>query len=96
MVSGVFFRDKVNIGCFFRKEGSLQRCSPGIGYGAGGLLFKGSGFYITDYRSSEYRAKARREAAGGTASSSGSESGDKKGGEKSSPSSGDAGKKGGE
>jgi len=27
----------------------------------GGLLFKGSGFYITDYRSSEYQAKAKAE-----------------------------------
>ena len=39
-----------------------------IGAGAG-LLFKGSGFYITDYRSAEYRAKAKAESspAGGAA-----------------------------
>ena len=39
-----------------------------IGAGAG-LLFKGSGFYITDYRSPEYQAKAKAESspAGGTA-----------------------------
>jgi hypothetical protein len=32
-----------------------------IGAGAG-LLFKGSGFYVTDYRSAEYQAKAKAEA----------------------------------
>jgi putative FmdB family regulatory protein len=39
-----------------------------IGAGAG-LLFKGSGFYITDYRSPEYQAKAKAESspAGGKA-----------------------------
>lgn len=39
-----------------------------IGAGAG-LLFKGSGFYITDYRSREYQAKAKAESSstGGTA-----------------------------
>ncbi len=31
-----------------------------IGAGAG-LLFRGSGFYITDYRSPEYQAKAKAE-----------------------------------
>jgi putative FmdB family regulatory protein len=29
--------------------------------GGAGLLFKGSGFYITDYRSKDYKEKARRE-----------------------------------
>lgn len=33
-----------------------------IGAGAG-LLFKGSGFYITDYRSAEYREKAKAESS---------------------------------
>jgi putative FmdB family regulatory protein len=39
-----------------------------IGAGAG-LLFKGTGFHITDYRSSEYQAKAKAESSssGGTA-----------------------------
>ncbi len=32
--------------------------------GGGGLLFKGEGFYITDYRSSEYKKKAREEGSG--------------------------------
>ncbi len=36
-----------------------------IGAG-GGLIFKGSGFYITDYRSSEYQAKAKADSGGGT------------------------------
>lgn len=35
-------------------KGKVQR---GVGGGAG-LLFKGSGFYITDYRSSNYKSKA--------------------------------------
>lgn len=33
--------------------------------GGAGLLFKGDGFYITDYRSKEYREKARAEQGGG-------------------------------
>jgi predicted nucleic acid-binding Zn ribbon protein len=32
--------------------------------GGVGLLFKGSGFYITDNRSSEYRRQAKSEAGG--------------------------------
>ena len=35
-------------------KGKVQR---GVGGGAG-LLFKGSGFYITDYRSSNYKSSA--------------------------------------
>lgn len=38
-----------------------QRVRRLIGAGAG-LLFKGSGFYITDYRSPEYQAKAKAES----------------------------------
>ena len=30
--------------------------------GGGGLLFKGEGFYITDYRSDSYRERAREES----------------------------------
>jgi putative FmdB family regulatory protein len=33
--------------------------------GGGGLIFKGSGFYITDYRSSDYKAKASADKPGG-------------------------------
>lgn len=32
---------------------------------AGGLLFKGSGFYITDYRADSYRKAAAAESGGG-------------------------------
>ena len=38
--------------------GAVQR---GIGGGAG-LIFKGSGFYITDYRSEGYKAAAKSDA----------------------------------
>jgi putative FmdB family regulatory protein len=40
--------------------------------GGAGLIFKGSGFYITDYRSEKYKEAAKREAA--PAASSGGES----------------------
>jgi putative FmdB family regulatory protein len=33
--------------------------------GGAGLIFKGSGFYITDYRSKSYKAAARQESGGG-------------------------------
>jgi putative FmdB family regulatory protein len=32
--------------------------------GGAGLLFKGSGFYITDYRSEKYKQAAKKESAG--------------------------------
>jgi putative FmdB family regulatory protein len=35
-----------------------------------GLIFKGSGFYITDYRSEGYKEKAKAEASGGESKSS--------------------------
>ncbi|HZD06279.1 MAG TPA: zinc ribbon domain-containing protein [Longimicrobiales bacterium] len=35
--------------------------------GGAGLLFKGEGFYITDYRSKEYKEKAKAEKPGGEA-----------------------------
>jgi putative FmdB family regulatory protein len=38
-----------------------------IGAG-GGLLFKGSGFYITDYRSEGYKASAKKESSAGSGS----------------------------
>ena len=54
--------------------------------GGAGFLFKGEGFYITDYRSEEYRKKAsaekeKKEGKGGAskADSSGASSGDSKG-----------------
>jgi putative FmdB family regulatory protein len=43
-----------------------------LGAGAG-FIFKGSGFYITDYRSDAYKSKARSDTAAGTASTTKSE-----------------------
>jgi len=40
-----------------------------IGTGSG-IIFKGSGFYATDYRSESYRQQAKSEAAPGTANAS--------------------------
>jgi predicted nucleic acid-binding Zn ribbon protein len=39
-------------------KGKVRRC---LGTGAG-LIFKGSGFYITDYRSEGYKAAAKKES----------------------------------
>jgi len=39
-----------------------------IGLGAG-FIFKGSGFYITDYRSDSYKAAAKKDSEGAAASS---------------------------
>jgi len=44
-----------------------------IGAGAG-LLFKGSGFYITDYRSESYRKAAKAEQSAGSSKSGGEKS----------------------
>src|SRR5580692_5290016 len=49
----------------------------------GGLIFKGTGFYTTDYRSEGYKAAAKKDAAAGSgsstsASASGSTDGAKK------------------
>lgn len=41
-------------------KGKVRRA---IGGGAG-LIFKGSGFYITDYRSSGYKTSAKKDSAG--------------------------------
>ena len=43
--------------------------------GGAGLLFKGSGFYITDYRSSSYKEKAKKESGGGESGGKKSEDG---------------------
>jgi putative FmdB family regulatory protein len=40
-----------------------------IGLGSG-FIFKGSGFYITDYRSDSYKAAAKADAASSSSSSS--------------------------
>jgi putative FmdB family regulatory protein len=47
-------------------KGKVKRA---IGTG-GGLIFKGSGFYTTDYRSDKYKAAAKKDDAGAISSSS--------------------------
>jgi putative FmdB family regulatory protein len=42
-------------------QGAVRLLSTG-----GGLLFRGDGFYITDYRSEEYRKKAKADAPAAT------------------------------
>jgi putative FmdB family regulatory protein len=46
-------------------KGKVKRA---IGAGAG-LIFKGSGFYITDYRSENYKASAKKDSLAAPASS---------------------------
>lgn len=48
-------------------KGKVKRL---LGTGAG-LIFKGSGFYITDYRSEGYKAAAKKESSGGSDAGSG-------------------------
>jgi len=48
-----------------------------VGTGAG-LIFKGSGFYITDYRKPGYRETAKKESSAAASSPSGSSSGAEK------------------
>lgn len=60
-------------------DGKVRRL---LGTGAG-LIFKGSGFYITDYRSDQYKQAAKNDApsaAAGSSSSSSSSSGSSAGG----------------
>lgn len=56
--------------------GEPARRVPG---GGAGFLFKGSGFYITDYRSKGYKEKAKAEKSGGSGSSGSSGSSSPKG-----------------
>lgn len=68
-------------------KGKVQRC---LGTGAG-LIFKGSGFYITDYRSEGYKSAAKSDTGGGgggesaKASDSGSKKSESKPAEKAKP-----------
>ena len=55
-------------------KGKVKRA---IGGGAG-LIFKGSGFYITDYRSEGYKAAAKKDSSAASSSSSSSKSDAKK------------------
>ncbi len=47
-----------------RKKWGKGRVKKLMGLGAG-LIFKGSGFYITDYRSENYKASAKSESSSG-------------------------------
>ena len=61
------------------KDNAPKRCpkcggvAQRVPAGGVGVLFKGTGFYVTDYRSKAYKEKARQEktASGGSGSSSG-------------------------
>jgi putative FmdB family regulatory protein len=57
-----------------QKKWGRGRVKKQINAGAG-LLFKGTGFYITDYRSEGYKAAAKKDAAGGEAKPAASGSG---------------------
>ena len=48
-----------------QKRWGRGRVRRQLGAGAG-LIFKGSGFYITDYRSENYKSAAKKESGGGT------------------------------
>ncbi len=56
-------------------KGKVKRL---LGTGAG-LIFKGSGFYITDYRSNNYKEGAKKESSASAEKSGGGESGGKSG-----------------
>lgn len=53
------------------KDDAARRCpkcrskAVRVPAGGAGLLFKGSGFYITDYRSKSYQEGAKQESGGG-------------------------------
>ena len=70
------------------KDDSEKRCpkcrsrAVRVPSAGAGLLFKGSGFYITDYRSSSYKEKAKQEK-GGASSDAAKSGGKSEGGAKS-------------
>ena len=53
--------------CGMKKKWGKGKVRRAIGTGAG-LIFKGSGFYITDYRSEGYKEAAKKDSAGASAS----------------------------
>ena len=65
-----------------------------LGSGAG-LIFKGSGFYITDYRSENYKSAAKSDSASKESSSSGSSSSGGSSGSPAAPSAGGSKSSGG-
>jgi putative FmdB family regulatory protein len=58
-------------------ERAKRRCPKCRGFaarvpsGGVGVLFRGSGFHITDYRSKAYKEKARQEKSGGSGTGGG-------------------------
>jgi len=52
-----------------QKRWGKGRVIRGIG-GGSGLIFKGSGFYITDYRSEKYKEAAKKESSAATPAAS--------------------------
>jgi putative FmdB family regulatory protein len=70
--------------CKLKKWGK-GRVKKQLSAGAG-LIFKGSGFYITDYRSENYKAGAKKESSAASGSSeSKSSGGDKPAAKKETP-----------
>jgi putative FmdB family regulatory protein len=64
--------------CKLKKWGK-GRVKKMVGAG-GGLIFKGSGFYITDYRSEGYKQAAKKESASGSTGEAKSGAGETKAG----------------
>jgi len=54
-----------------RKPWGKGKVKRAVGIG-GGLLFKGTGFYSTDYRSDKYKAAAKQDSLGSSSSSTAS------------------------
>jgi len=52
-----------------KKRWAKGKVKRSIGAGAG-LIFKGSGFYITDYRSEGYKAAAKKDSSSSSSESS--------------------------
>jgi putative FmdB family regulatory protein len=63
--------------------------------GGAGFLFKGSGFYITDYRSKGYKDSAKQEKSGGSGTPASGSSSDSGGASESKPAKPDSGSSGG-
>ena len=57
------------------KQWGKGKVKKQVGAGAG-IIFKGSGFYITDYRSENYKEGAKKESAASTPAASDKKSGD--------------------
>ncbi len=59
-----------------------QQVAKRVPGGGAGVLFKGTGFYQTDYRSSSYKAGAKQEKGTGSGDSKGASPGGSAGGSK--------------